>query len=104
MLLKNKTHDLLHSGDTAETLSIRAFAQEFILTFNRLILPAQFLHNRLFHLYDCLRSATRTADAVVGLHDQRINAQTVRNHLREVHLNACYSHRGLDLTASCHHN
>ncbi len=35
-----------------------------------------------------LRLATRTASATIGLHNQRISAQTVRNHLREAHLHA----------------
>uniref|UniRef100_A0AAR2IPX8 Transposase Tc1-like domain-containing protein n=1 Tax=Pygocentrus nattereri TaxID=42514 RepID=A0AAR2IPX8_PYGNA len=43
--------------------------------------------------------ATRTAAATVGLHNQRISAQTVRNHLREAHLHAHRPHRGLHLTA-----
>lgn len=41
--------------------------------------PAQDLHIRL-HLHNCLRSATSTADATVGLYNQRISEnQTVRN-------------------------
>ncbi len=46
-----------------------------------------------------LRPATRTAAATIGLHNQRISAQTVRNRLREAHLHARRPHRGLDLTA-----
>ncbi len=42
---------------------------------------------------------TRTAAATIGLHNQRISAQTVRNRLREAHLHARHPHRGLDLTA-----
>ncbi len=47
----------------------------------------------------CLRPATRTAAATIGLHNQRISAQTIRNCLREAHLHARCPHRGLDLTA-----
>ncbi|CDQ98024.1 unnamed protein product [Oncorhynchus mykiss] len=61
--------------------------------------PVQDLHIRLLHLWDRLRPATRTADETVGLHNQRISAQTVRNRLREAHLRACRPHQGLDLTA-----
>ncbi len=50
--------------------------------------PAQDLHIQHLHLQDRLRPATRTAAATIGLHNQRISAQTVRNRLR-----------GLDLTA-----
>ncbi len=51
------------------------------------------------HLQDRLRPATRTAAATIGLHNQRISAQTVRNRLREAHLYARHPHRGLELTA-----
>ncbi len=53
------------------------------------------------HLYlqDRLRPATRTAAATIGLHNQIISAQTVRNHLREAHLHARRPHQGLHLTA-----
>ncbi|KAL0151802.1 hypothetical protein M9458_052896 [Cirrhinus mrigala] len=61
--------------------------------------PAQDLHIQHLHLQDRLRPATRTAAATIVLHNQRISAQTVRNHLRETHLHACCPHRGLDLTA-----
>ncbi len=44
-------------------------------------------------------TATRTAAATIGLHNQRISAQTVRNRLREAHLHARLPHRGLNLTA-----
>ncbi len=44
-------------------------------------------------------TATRTAAATIGLHNQRISAQTVRNHLREAHLHAHRPHQDLDLTA-----
>ncbi len=58
------------------------------------------------HLYlqDRLRLATRTAAATIGLHNQRISAQTVRNNLKEAHLHPCRPHRGFDLTAVCHRN
>ncbi len=61
--------------------------------------PAQDLHIQHIHLQDRLRQATRTAAATIGLHNQRISAQTVRNRLREAHLHARRPHRGLDLTA-----
>ncbi len=65
----------------------------------RVTTPAQDLHIQHLHLQDRLRPATRTAAAAIGLHNQRISAQTVRNRLREAHLHACRPHRGLDLTA-----
>ncbi len=61
--------------------------------------PAQDLHIQHLHLQDRLRPATWTAAATIGLHNQRISAQTVRNRLREAHLHARRPHRGLDLTA-----
>ncbi len=61
--------------------------------------PAQDLHIQHLHLQDRLRPATRTAAATIGLHNQRISAQTVRNRLREAHLHARHPHWGLDLTA-----
>ena len=64
----------------------------------RVTTPAQDLHIQHVHLQDRLRPATRTAAATIGLHNQRISAQTVRNHLREAHLHARRPHRGLDLT------
>ncbi len=60
--------------------------------------PAQDLHIQHLHLQDRLRPAARTAAATIGLHYQRISAQTVRNRLREDHLHARHPHRGLDLT------
>ena len=60
---------------------------------------AQVLHIQHVHLQDRLRPATRTAAATLALHNQRISAQTVRNHLREAHLHAHRTHRGLNLTA-----
>ncbi len=41
--------------------------------------PAQDLHIQHLHLQVRLRPATRTAVATIGLHNQRISAQTVRN-------------------------
>ncbi len=60
---------------------------------------AQDLHIQKLHLQDRLRPDTRTAAATIGLHNQRISAQTVRNRLREAHLHPRHPHRGLDLTA-----
>ncbi len=65
----------------------------------RVTTPAQDLHIQHLHLQDRLRPATRTAAATIGLHNQRISAQTVRNCLRKAHLHARRPHRGLDLTA-----
>ncbi len=65
----------------------------------RVTTPAQDLHIQHLHLQDRLRPATRTAAVTIGLHNQRIYAQTVRNRLREAHLHARHPHRGLDLTA-----
>ncbi len=65
----------------------------------RVTTPAQDLHIQHLHLQDQLRPATRTAAATIGLYNQRISAQTVRNCFREAHLHACCPHRGLDLTA-----
>ncbi len=62
------------------------------------------LHIQHLHLQDHLRPATRTAAATIGLHNQRISAQTVRNRLRESHLHVCCPHWGLDLTGVCRHN
>ncbi len=80
--------------------------REFGSTSNRLhnrrshvTTPAQDLHIQHLHLQDRLRPVTWTAAATIGLHNQRISAQTVRNRLREVHLHAGHPHRGLDLTA-----
>ncbi len=50
------------------------------------ITPAQDLHIQRLHLQDCLRPATRTAAATIGLYNQIISTQTVRNRLREAHL------------------
>ncbi len=70
----------------------------------RVTTPAQDLHIQHLHLQDRLRPVTRTAAATIGLHNQIISAQTVRNRLREAHLHARRPHRGLDLTAVHHRN
>ncbi len=70
----------------------------------RVTTPAQDLHIQHLHLQDRLRPATRTATATIGLHNQRISAQMVRNRLRKAHLYACRPHRGLDLTVVRHRN
>ncbi len=64
----------------------------------RVTTPAHDLHIQHLHLQDRLRPATRTAAATIGLHNQRISAQPVRNRLREAHLHARRPHRGLGLT------
>ncbi len=56
--------------------------------------PAQDLHIQHLHLQDCLRPATRTAAATIGLHNQWISAQTVINRLMEA---ACLSNQHLDM-------
>uniref|UniRef100_A0A8C1BLK3 Tc1-like transposase DDE domain-containing protein n=1 Tax=Cyprinus carpio carpio TaxID=630221 RepID=A0A8C1BLK3_CYPCA len=66
--------------------------------------PTQDLHIQHLHLQDRLRPPTQTAAATIGLHNQRISAQTVRNRLREAHLHARRPHQGLDLTALRHRN
>ncbi len=66
--------------------------------------PAQDLHIQHLHLQDRLRPATQTAAATIGMHNQRISAQTVRNHIREAHLHARRPNCGLDLTAVCSRN
>ncbi len=63
----------------------------------RVTSPAQDLYIQHLHLQDRLRPATRTAAATIGLHNQIISAQTVRNCLRDLH--ARRPHQGLDLTA-----
>ncbi len=59
----------------------------------RVTTPAQDLHIQHLHLQDRLRPATRTAAATIGLHNQRISAQTVRNRLKEAHLHARLPHQ-----------
>ncbi len=63
----------------------------------RVTSPAQDLYIQHLHLQDRLRPATQTAAATIGLHNQIISAQTVRNCLRDLH--ARRPHQGLDLTA-----
>ncbi len=70
----------------------------------RITTPAQDLHIQHLHLQDHLRTDTRTAAATIGLHNQRISAQMLRNRLREAQMHARCPHRGLDLTAVCHRN
>ncbi len=62
----------------------------------RVTTSAQDLHIQHLHLQDRLRPATWSAAATIGLHNQIISAQTVRNCLREAHLHARRPHRGLD--------
>ncbi len=45
-----------------------------------------------------------TAATTIGLHNQIISAQTVRNSLREAHLHARHPHQDLDLTAVLRRN
>ena len=71
---------------------------------SRVTALAQDIHIQLLHLRDCLILATRTADEIVGLHNQIISVQTVRNSLREAHLHARHPHQGLNLTAFRHRN
>ncbi len=71
---------------------------------SRVTTPTQDLHIQHLHLQDRLRPATRTAAVTIGLHNQRISAQTVRNRLREAHLYARRPHRGLNLTAVLRRN
>ncbi len=66
--------------------------------------PVQDLHIWLLHPQDRLRPATRIAEATVGLYNQRISAQNVRNSLREAHLCNHHPHQGLNLTPVCYRN
>ncbi len=70
----------------------------------RVTIPSRDLHIHHLHLRDRLRPATRTAAAIIGLHNQRISAQTVRNCLKGAHLHAHRPHRGLNLTTVCRRN
>lgn len=45
--------------------------------------PAQDLHSQHLNVQDGQRSATQTAAATIGLHNQRISARTARNNLTE---------------------
>ncbi len=65
----------------------------------RVTTPDQDLHIQHLHLQDWLKPATQTAAETIGLHNQIISAQTVRNCYREAHLHARCPHWGLDLTA-----
>ncbi len=47
----------------------------------RVTTPAQDLHIQHLHLQNHLRPATRTAAATIGLHNQRISAETVSGKL-----------------------
>uniref|UniRef100_A0A8C6KUW6 Tc1-like transposase DDE domain-containing protein n=1 Tax=Nothobranchius furzeri TaxID=105023 RepID=A0A8C6KUW6_NOTFU len=70
----------------------------------RVTTQAQDLHIQQVNLQDRLRPATQTAAESIGLHNQTISAQTVRNRLREAQLHARRPHRGLDLTPARRRN
>ncbi len=55
------------------------------------------LHIQHLHLQDHLRPDTRMAAATIGLLNQNISAQIVRNRLRKAHLHARRPHWDLDL-------
>jgi len=62
------------------------------------------IQNAINKMQLCLLSITyacpyHNPTATIGLHNQIISAQTVRNRLREAHLYARRPHRGFELTA-----
>ncbi len=65
----------------------------------RVTTPTQDLNIQHLHLQERLRPATLDSCCNNGLRNQRISAQTVRNHLREANLHARRPHRDLNLTA-----
>lgn len=56
------------------------------------------------HLKDRLRTATRTSASTIGLQNQTVPLQNVRNSLGEAHLDFCHPHWSPDLNALCHYN
>lgn len=76
-------------SSTAEVSSTSSNPQPGVTT------PAQGLHIQLVYLQDCLRPATQTATAVIGVHSISSQSETVS----EAHLHARRPHRGLDRTA-----